>query len=330
MSWNRRDFMLGAIGLAGAAGVPFIARARQPALAEIGGAAFGTRWRALLPAAAGAARIERDIARLLAALDGVMSPFRADSELARVNAADGPLILSRPLAEVVREGLRIARLTGGAFDPAIGPVVARFGFGPIRAGGGHAPSIDWRGFAMTGRTLVRHAPALTFDPCGIGKGYALDQIGDLLSAHGIPAFFAEFGGEVRVRGRHPAGRPWRVGIEDPAPGSARPPRHVVGMEGGAIATSGDRNNAYVVGARRYSHIIDPRTAAPVDNGVASVSVVARSAMRADTLATALMVLGPVRGIALAERAALPALFVLHDGAGYRDVATASFRAMLAI
>ena len=108
------------------------------------------------------------------------------------------------------------------------------------------------------------------------------------------------------------------------------PRHVVPIAAGAIATSGDRVNAYVVGGRRYSHVIDPTNAAPVDNGVASVSVVAPTATRADALATALMVLGPSRGLALAERAGLPVLYVLRQNGAYRDAATASFRVMMTI
>jgi len=327
MSWTRRDVMLGAVSLAGSAWLPQNAHARGGALVEIGGTAFGTTWQVLLPAEADAARIRHEIAGLLVSLDAVMSPFQEDSELTRLNRSHGPAILSKPLADVVGEGLRIARLTNGAFDPTIGPAVARFGFGPIvRSAAGTMPG-NYRGLAMQGRRLAKRDSALTFDPCGIGKGYALDRIGALIAASGVAAFFAEFGGEVLVRGRHPTGRPWHVGIEDPAHGDSGPPRHVVGMTGGAIATSGDRVNAYVVGGRRYSHIIDPHTAAPVNNGVAAVSVMARTAMRADALATALMVLGPARGLALAKREALPVLFVLRDGDVYRNLATASFRAM---
>lgn len=328
MSLKRREFMIGAIGLTSAILAPGYARAREAiqGVMEIGGTAFGTTWRALVPADMDTAQLVDDISRLLRSLDAVMSPFRNDSELARLNAADGRVGMSRPLADVVNEGLRIAHLTGGAFDPSVGPAVARFGFGPIWASAvAKRPDDDYRGFEVAGQTLVKRSPMLTFDPCGIGKGYALDRLGALLAARGVDAFFVEFGGEVLVRGHHPEARLWRIAIEGPEPGRGQL-RHVISMAGGALATSGDRHNAYVVGGRRYSHIIDPRSAAPVDNGVASVSVMAPTAMTADALATALMVMGPVRGIALAEREALPVLFVLRDGDGYRDVTTAAFRA----
>ena len=328
MSWKRRDLMIAALGFAGTAFMqgPGRARASIGGVNEIGGAAFGTTWRALVPGGVDAARLADHIRRSLRSLDVVMSPFRPGSELARLNAADGRVDVSRPLAEIIEEGLRVARLTGGAFDPSVGPIVARFGFGPIgnpsvatvRAG-------DYHGFELAGRTVIKLSPALTFDPCGIGKGYALDRLGDLFAARGLGAFFIEFGGEVLVRGHHPAGRPWRIAIEDPGPGVSRL-RHVITMPGGALATSGARRNSYVVGGRRYSHIVDPRTAAPVNNSVASVSVMARSAMTADALATGLMALGAKRGIELAEREALPALFVLHSGNGYCDIATSEFRA----
>jgi len=328
VSWTRRDLVIGALGVAGTILMPSVAGARDTAdgVIEIGGAAFGTTWRALVPTGVATARLMQDIGWLLRSLDATMSPFRNDSELARLNAADGRIEMSRPLAHIVNEGLRIANLTDGAFDPSVGPAVARFGFGPIWASAvAKRPDDNYRGFEAAGQTVVKRSPTLTFDPCGIGKGYALDRLGELLAARGVDAFFVEFGGEVLVRGHHPEARPWRIAIEGPEPGLGQL-RHVISMPGGALATSGDRYNAYVVDGRRYSHIIDPRSASPVNNDVASVSVMAPSAMTADALATALMVMGPVRGIALAEREALPVLFVLRDGDRYRDIATAAFRA----
>lgn len=321
--------MLGAAAVAGAALLPRLARSES--LMRISGRAFGTTWTVLLPQAADVGGIARSIDRLLESLDAIMSPFRPDSELSRFNSrrdAKTRTRLSRPMADVVGEALRIARITGGAFDPTVGPAVARFGFGPIRAPLAPAEnSLDYRGFALSNDTVIRKEKGLTFDPCGIGKGYALDEMGRLLAKEGIDSFFAEFGGEILARGRHPSGRPWRAGIEQPVPGPRRL-RHAVTIAEGALATSGDRVNAYDIGGRRYGHIVDPRTAAPVNNGVASVSVMAPTAMTADALATALMVMGPDEGLAFADGAALPVLFVMHDGKDHRDMANEAFRAAM--
>lgn len=328
MTWRRRDVLIGACGLAGAAGLPRIASAGD--VATIGGAAFGTTWRVALADGVDSPALAGEIDRLLAELEAALSPFRSNSEITQINAGSsaGAIAVSRPLRDVLAEGLRIAQLTAGAFDPTVGPVVARFGFGPIAKSASQEHRIgDHRGLTVHGRYVTKCCPDLTFDPCGIGKGYALDRMAARLRARGISNFLAEFGGDVLASGRRPSGRPWRVGIENPAPTATRF-RHVVGLDNGALATSGDTANVYVVGARRYSHIIDPRTAAPVNNTVASVSVIAPSAMAADALATALVVMGPESGAAFAERERIPALFVLRDGDGYREISAAAFGAHL--
>ncbi len=327
MNWTRRELMVGAFGMIGTALTPGISKPQDAKtnVVEIGGIAFGTTWRALLAPGTETVRLGHDIRQLLGSLNAILSPFHKTSELARLNAADHQIDVSKSLADVLYEGLRIARLTNGAFDPTVGPAVARYGFGPLREYvAATAPISDYRGLELAGLTVTKSGRSCTFDPCGIGKGYALDRLGDLIFDRGVNSFFVEFGGEVLVCGHHPSGRLWRTAIEDPTPGAPNP-RHAITMAGGALATSSDRRNAYVVGGRRYSHIIDPQTTAPVNNGVASVSVLAGSAMTADALATAFMAMGVGSGFALAEREAIPALFVLREGVSYRDIATAAFR-----
>ena len=151
------------------------------------------------------------------------------------------------------------------------------------------------------RRIRKSRPAVQSDLSALAKGYAVDRVAVLLDSGGdvIEGYLVEVGGEVRTRGRNEDGRPWRVGIERPVDG---PPsiQRVLELTDAALATSGDYRNFFEHEGRRYSHTIDPRTGYPVDHGLASVSVVADSCVRADALATALEVLGPEEGFALAQ------------------------------
>jgi thiamine biosynthesis lipoprotein len=235
-----------------------------------------------------------------------MSPFRADSALTRFNASGaGRLEVDPDLAVVTSEALRMAVLTGGAFDPSVGPDVGRYGFGPIHGMriGTHA------GFDSDGLAISKMDSRLTLDLCGIAKGYALDLMADCIERAGFRDFVAEIGGEVAARGTDVGETPWRIGISDPLGGGGL--HTILDIGALALATSGDAVNAYSVGGRRYSHIIDPWTDEPVRNSVASVSVLAATAMTADALATALLVMGPEAGIVFASARGIPVLYLLR-------------------
>jgi thiamine biosynthesis lipoprotein len=149
---------------------------------------------------------------------------------------------------------------------------------------------------------------LHVDLDGIAPGIAVDRIADRLETLGIGDYLVELGGEVRARGRSPAGRPWRVAVEAPLPGQRRP-YALVDLDRMGVSTSGDYRDFRDLDGRRFSHTIDPRTAAPLAHGLASVTVLHPSAAAADAWATALMVLGPEEGMALARRLDLAVLFI---------------------
>ena len=321
MDRSRRRILMGAAGAACLAGLPAPARARPGRTATLGGGAFGSYWRLTFSPGIDAGPVRAAVEHAIAAVDAALSPFRADSDISRFNALApvGWIEVSAGAARVITEGLRIARLTGGAFDPTVGPVVARYGFGPIS--GSQAGSYD--AIRIRGHGVGKTAPGLTFDPCGIAKGYGLDRIDGQLRALGLTSYLLELGGEVRARGRHPAGRAWRVAIERPEAG-ARTAQRILRLEDQALATSGDWIQSYQMNGRRLSHIIDPGRRAPVASHVASVSVIAPQAMTADALATGLMAMGPEKGLALAARLDLPVLYLLREGAELREAASPRF------
>ncbi|WP_172293486.1 FAD:protein FMN transferase [Pseudoruegeria sp. HB172150] len=303
--------------------LPELTRA-APAVATLTGEAFATSWHIALPAGTDPERHRAPIDALLAEIDAQMSPWRADSLITRFNQAGaGSIDVPAETARVTAAALDLAQTTQGAFDPAIGPAVARWGFGPIE---GAASSAD--GLAIEGETLSKAHPGLTLDLCGIAKGRALDLMVTHLLDAGHENFLIDLGGELAARGTHPEGRPWHVGVEDPRPDSAGM-AEVLALNGMAVATSGNRANGYTLGTRRYSHIIDPATMEPVKGNLASVSVIAPDAMTADAWATALFAAGDTHGPALARKHGIAALFLTASASGLTRLATGGFDTHLA-
>jgi len=315
---DRRHFL--ALGGAACLAAPAFARA-APALTTIDGHAFGTSWRASLPAGAATGPLRPALEELLAGLDLAFSPWRADSVISRFNSGTArDMAVSSEIADVARSALAVAQASEGRFDPTVGPLVARWGFGPIHEG--TMPSGGWHGLSADDAHIAKADPALTLDLCGIAKGHALDRMVALLMDAGHDRFLIDLGGELAARGRHPSGRIWQVGIEDPRPamdGLAGALR----LDGMAVATSGDRINGYDIGSRRFSHIIDPATREPVQSRLASVSVLAPTGREADGWATALMAAGGA-GPELADRRGISALFLFREGDGLRRAAISRF------
>lgn len=323
--FDRRTFLAACGSALLCAGAPAHAAGAAP-LTVIGGDAFGTGWSVSLPAGTDPAGLQARLAALLGEVDGIFSPWRTDSLVGRFNAGeDDAMAVPDELADVVGTGLRIAAQSGGRFDPTVGPLVARWGFGPIR--GGEPPAHGWRGIRAGDGLLARADRALTLDLCGIAKGHALDRMVALLLDAGHDSFLVDLGGELAARGSHPSGRPWQVGIEDPrsdADGLAG----ILALRDMAVATSGDRANGYDLGGRRYSHIVDPETREPVASPLASVSVLMPTACEADGWATALMAAG-ADGPRIARGRGIAALFQFRDGDGVRSVATGTLARHLA-
>jgi thiamine biosynthesis lipoprotein len=309
MTITRRKLLRIAGGVALLNVLPAAARAAE--VRVLTGPAFGSTWRLVLPDTSEAARARARLEAVAARIDALMSPYRIDSELARFNAT-GSAVVSRETGIVTRASLELAGDSDGAFDPTMAPLGRRYGFGPIAISPAR-PAGRYRDVRIAGDVLGTASPGLSLDLCGIAKGYALDEIVRVLD--GLD-FLVELGGEVAARGRHPSGRPWRMGVE--RPGTTMLQR-IVEADGRALATSGDGAQGYVVGRRRYTHVLDSRTRTPVDNGVASVSVLAATGLIADGLATAAMVLGPEDARRLLEARDASALFLMRRPGGLEEV-----------
>ena len=301
------------------------------------GPTMGTRWSASLDADASVdlAALHQDLAAAVQRVDQQMSPWKPDSALMRLNRApvDTWVDLPAELLEVLTCALDIHRLSAGAFDPGVGALVDAWGFGAVRntpdaaaihAARRAAPRPAHQVLALdrpAGR--ARKSTPLQLDLCGIAKGYAVDCMGVVLQQHGVSHALAALDGELRALGSQASGAPWAVALERPEPGR-RAVHGVIELQDMAVATSGDYRRYLQLGDARLAHTMDGRSASPVNNTVASVTVLASSCMHADAWATALLVAGPGDGLALAQRMGLDALFLLRRAEGLVEMGLGRF------
>ena len=265
-----------------------------------------------------------------------MSTYLPGSELSRLNRYDGerPFPVSSELLEVLATARQVGTATRGAFDITVGPLVDAWGFGPQ----GKPEKIPDQALldelaAHTGwdkieiddvaSTVRKSSAEVRCDLSGIAKGHGVDRVSETLSARGFHNHMVEVGGEVRISGSNRLGREWRIAIERPADSGGL--QRILPLTDMSIATSGDYRNFYEENGIRYSHIIDPRTAQPIQHRVASVSIVESSCTVADAYATALLVLGEKEGYEVAIQNDLAALFLVREADGtFREVSTPRF------
>lgn len=284
------------------------------------GEVMGTTWSAtvILPRGAETADYGEGIQTVLDDINARMSTYLEDSELSRFNQLDaaGCLDVSADTREVVKAAQVIARESGGAFDVTVGPLVNLWGFGPdqrptqtpneSQVEAAMAKS-GYQHLRIDSEQLCTDLPGLYVDLSAIAKGFAVDAVAGHLRDEGVDNFLVEVGGELYAAGKKMDGSAWRIGIEKPVSNDRGVfKKAIVQLENQAIATSGDyRNYHQSEGGERYSHTIDPRSGRPIGHALASVTVIAPSAMLADGWATALMVLGPEDGLKWAKELEFP-------------------------
>lgn len=312
---------------------PWVAQATHD-VRRFEGETMGTTWsvNAVLPERVDEGAIERGIQHELDTVVAQMSTYEPDSDLSRFNRAPPGTWQALPpeFYQVLSYALSLAKSSGGAYDPTVGPLVNLWGFGPDKRP--HAPPdaaalaaararVGWQKVKLDDAQHRAYQPGGVYvDLSSVAKGFGVDQVARYLQRAGVSSYLVEVGGELRGHGRKPDGSPWHVGIERPGAASGAVDNvdevaRIVDLTDRAIATSGDYRHFFESGGGYYSHHIDPRTGQPVAHRVASVSVIAPECMLADPLGTTLTVLGPDEGMAYATAHHVAALFILYDADG---------------
>lgn len=318
----------------------------QGRLRQWAGETMGTTWSVsvVLPLAASGADIEAGIGiGIRAVLDGViaqMSNWSGSSDVTSFNraVAGSWITLPEDCFTVLQAALQTARDSGGAYDPTAGPLVDLWGFGPTGRRTDAPPADEvarlrercgWQRLEVDAPLRrVLQPGGVSLDFCAIAKGFAVDAVSRYLDAQGAPHHLVEIGGELRGQGLKPDGMPWWVELESPAPDGDASARTLIALLGLSVATSGDYRRYFEQDGQRFAHTIDPRTGYPAAHALASVTVIHRDCMMADALSTALTVLGPQAGMAFAQRQRLAARFLVRTPAGFDELTTPAFAAML--
>lgn len=269
-------------------------------------------------------------------VDDQMSNYRSDSDLMRLNAAPiGEFIpVTAEMIEVMVCADRLARLSDGALNIALGRAVNRWGFGPDPVPmeqPADGISAEDAARAALGSFALRSDPPgvfkladIGFDLCAIAKGYAVDLAARAVKSLGVTDFLIEAAGEIYASGQPTPDSQWMVGLELPVPSEERLIFDEISLNGMAVATSGGYRNRRQISGKSVSHTIDPTTGAPLESALLSVTVLHKQCMDADALATVLYVLGPKKGPKFAAENNVAALFLIREAEGLKEIRSEAF------
>ena len=272
-------------------------------------------------------KIRAGIEKILLEINQKMSTYIVDSELSVINFSNSldSNLISDDLFKVISHANTISKTTNGAFDITVGPLVNLWGFGPNKSEN-KIPSneeielikknIGYKKIYLNKETtsIKKLHPDLYVDLSGIAKGFAVDKIALYLNSYNLENYLVEIGGELIAKGTNEDNEVWQIGIENPNNNLAK----IIGLKDIAMATSGDYRNYFEKNGVRYSHTINPNTGKPIKHKLASVTVLDKTAMNADALATAFMVLGPAKTIELANELKIGVYLIIKNDENFYE------------
>ena len=280
------------------------------------------------------AKLQQGIDEQLKQLNQEMSTYIADSELSQFNQSISleSTKVSKGLARVIKEAIRLGELSNGALDVTVGPLVNLWGFGPeyrpetvpsneLLASTRARIGLDKLTFENG--MLAKTIPDLYVDLSTIAKGYGVDLVAEFIEMNGINDYLVEIGGEMRLKGFKHTGELWHVAIEKPL-STERAVHQIIVPKDNAVATSGDYRIYFEADGQRFSHIIDPETGKPISHKLVSVTVIHPSSMTADGLSTAMMVMGEEKALAFAKENDLAVYIIAKTDHGFVEQSTVKF------
>ena len=288
----------------------------------------------------GAKGLLNGIEERMSILGNSLSTFNPESTISLINQ-NLPVRVDPLFKKCFKKGMKVSRLTDGAFDMTIAPLVNAWGFGFKNKETITQPLIDsllesvgYQKVKLRWNRVIKENSNTMLDASAIAKGLAVDLIAKFLASKGCRNYMVEIGGEIAARGVNQYNKTWRVGISKPIddPVSAsRDFQDIVTLSGKALATSGNYRNFYIEGNKKYSHTIDPKSGYPVQHNLLSTTVLANDCMTADAYATAFLVLGVEKSLKIIQKIrGLEGYFIYGDDAGdYKVTYSKGFEKYLA-
>ncbi|MCY4418345.1 MAG: FAD:protein FMN transferase [Cytophagales bacterium] len=256
---------------------------------------------------------------LLKELNQIFSTYDPNSEISKLNKTDSFPLRNPHLSTVLHACQDIYLQSQGAFDPSLGGLIEAWGFGSSKPK--TTPSnrvidslkqyVGWDKIQILPQLLIK-SPETYLNLNAIAKGYAVDVIAQFLEDKNTIHYMVEIGGEIRSKGRNPRKKAWKIGISNPLYPDSDEPLQFLFLKKGGLATSGNYRNFYLHNNKIYAHTLSAQNGKPISSSLLSVSIQAPSAMYADAIATACMVMGLKKGKAWVQQQNVQALFVFLD------------------
>ena len=257
--------------------------------------------------------------------NNLLSKTVPGSDVWKLNHNHGePMEVNDHTRNILEMALEMYRESEGAFNIAVGPAIALWHFTDgtavlpdpekIKEAIGRA---DCSRIVLEGNT-VTVPEGVEIDLGGIAKGYICDCIADYLRAHGVTSALLNFGGNIVTIGNRPDGEPWTIGLQLPSGERGKEFWAAVKSSDNTLVTSGIYERSFKLNGITYHHILDPRTGWPVQNHILTVTAITKSSLLADAISTALFVLGPEKGLSLAQKYGVSAVYLRDDGKVFYD------------
>lgn len=289
--------------------------------------------------------VQQQLDALLKEVNSQMSTYQKDSQISKFNQfreVNTPFAVVADFAKVVKEAIRLNKVTDGALDITVGPLVNLWGFGPdkrlnkVPTSEQIAERSAWVGLEKLSVqekdnqfALLKSEPNLYIDLSSIAKGFGVDKVAEQLESLGLNNYLVEIGGELRGKGKNLQGKAWQIAIEKPVLEQGSAIETIVPLDNKGFATSGSYRNYFEdEQGNRLSHIIDPQQHKPIQHNLASITVIADNSMTADGLSTGLFVLGPEKALAVAEREKLAVFLIIKEGQNYQTKMSSEFEKLI--
>lgn len=344
IAFFRAAFLTAVVLLTGCDNAPVSAPSSATPPTVLEGKTMGTVWRVSVINVEPEQKetLRQKIQTQLDADDQLLSTWKPDSALMRFNHSQSttPWPVNEAMADIVTEALRVGNKTNGAMDITVGPLVNLWGFGPdkqpvstpddaqiadarARTGLQHLSVISQAGQQY----LQKDIADLFVDLSTVGEGYAADHLARLMEQEGLSRYLVSVGGALVSRGMNGEGKPWRVAIQKPTD-RENAVQAIVDINGHGISTSGSYRNYYELDGKRISHVIDPHSGRPITHQLVSVTVIAPSALEADSWDTGLMVLGPEQAKEVVREQGLAVYMIVKEGDAFKTWMSPQFSAFL--